>query len=263
MIALGVGLAAYPLVSGAVARRHASEVIQSYDEAVQALDGKQLDAARAAARSYNDRLTQTDSPAAEDARAGQVDLLDAGTVLGSISIPKIDVELPIYDSTDADALLKGVGHVEGTSYPVGGADTHCVLTGHRGLAEAGLFTDLDELAVGDYFYLRVMDETLAYRVDQIKIVEPQCIDDLAIVPGGDYCTLVTCTPYAINTHRLLVRGVRVPYTEAEDTAEVSAPPQTPHSDTRAKRAAGILPWCAVALGAVLLLFGLRRKGENQ
>ena len=135
-----------------------------------------------------------------------------GESLGYITIPKIDVNLPIYEGTSDDVLVKGVGHLEGSSYPLGGAGTHSVLTGHRGMAEAVLFTDLDKLGEGDRFYLHIMDEVLAYQVDQVKVVEPENTEDLEIIPGGDYCTLVTCTPYAINTHRMLVRGAvcRIP-----------------------------------------------------
>ena len=140
-----------------------------------------------------------------------MDLTGVGESIGYITIPKIDAELPIYEGSSAEVLQKGVGHMEQSSYPVGGEGTHSVLTGHRGLPDAELFTRLDELEIGDKFYLHVLDEILAYQVDQIKVVEPNETGDLDIIPGEDYCTLVTCTPYAINTHRLLVRGVRTAY----------------------------------------------------
>lgn len=130
-------------------------------------------------------------------------------VLGYITIPKIDVSLPIYQGTDESVLQKSVGHVEGTSYPAGGKSTHSVLAGHRGLPSAKLFTDLDKLEVGDRFTLQVQGETLIYEVDRIVVVKPDEMEYLAVVEGEDYCTLLTCTPYGINTHRLLVRGKRV------------------------------------------------------
>jgi len=134
-------------------------------------------------------------------------------VMGYIKIPKIDVEIPIYHGTSNKVLQKGVGHFENSSLPVGGESTHSILSAHRGLPSSRLFTDLDQLEEGDMFYIYVLDKVLAYRVDQIKVVEPSNIENLKIVDNEDYITLVTCTPYAINTHRLLVRGTRVEYNE--------------------------------------------------
>ena len=153
-----------------------------------------------------------------------LDLVDVGESIGFIEIPKIDVYLPIYSGTNEDVLQKGVGHLAESSYPIGGTSTHSVLTGHRGLPSAVLFTDLDKLEEGDVFYLHVLDEVLAYKVDQIKVVLPEETQDIGIVEGKDYCTLVTCTPYAINTHRLLVRGERdrVHPAGGADRAECSA-----------------------------------------
>ena len=202
-----------------------------------------------------------------------MDLIDVGESLGYITIPKIDVNLPIYEGTDDDVLLKGVGHLEGSSYPLGGESTHSVLTGHRGLAEAVLFTDLDKMQEGDCFYLHIMDEVLAYQVDQVKVVEPDRTEDLEIIPGGDYCTLVTCTPYAINTHRMLVRGTRVPY-NGED--EETATPQTIQyqalrTGNVVKRIVDALPWISVtgsiiiggeALLLLLLLHRCKKREEE-
>ena len=151
-----------------------------------------------------------------------LDLVDVGESIGFIEIPKIDVYLPIYSGTGEDVLQKGVGHLAESSYPIGGTSTHSVLTGHRGLPSAVLFTDLDKLEEGDVFYLHVLDEVLAYKVDQIKVVLPEETQDIGIVEGKDYCTLVTCTPYAINTHRLLVRGERTEYIPPEELAEQNA-----------------------------------------
>ena len=130
--------------------------------------------------------------------------------MGSVSIPKINVTLPIYHGTDKEILQIGVGHIEGTSLPVGGANTHCAISGHRGLTSSKLFTDIDQLAEGDVFKLSVLGETLTYEVDQIRIVLPDELNDLKIERDQDYCTLITCTPYGVNTHRLLVRGHRIP-----------------------------------------------------
>jgi sortase A len=139
-----------------------------------------------------------------------------------VEIPSISVKLPIYHGTDEGVLQVAVGHIEGSSLPVGGPSTHCVLSGHRGLPSAKLFTDLDQLVEGDYFMLQVLDETLTYEVDQILIVEPNDLEPLAIEEGKDYCTLVTCTPYGINTQRLLVRGHRVANLEEAEEVRVTA-----------------------------------------
>jgi len=136
--------------------------------------------------------------------------------MGSIEIPKIHVDLAIYHGTGDEALSSGAGHLRGTSLPVGGENTHAVISGHRGLPSAKLFTDLDQLENGDVFYIHVLNENLEYQVDQIKTVLPTDLDDLEIVPGGDYVTLMTCTPYGVNTHRLLIRGTRIPYDRVKD-----------------------------------------------
>jgi sortase A len=136
-------------------------------------------------------------------------------IMSYIDIPKIDVFLPVYHGTEANTLENGVGHLEGSSLPIGGESTHCVLSAHTGLNHAKLFTDLTELQNGDLFFLQTLGETLAYEVDQILVVEPYDCSALGVEPGKDYCTLVTCTPYGVNSHRLLVRGKRVPYEEAE------------------------------------------------
>lgn len=257
MILSGIGVASYPVISNMVAQRHASTAIQNYDETVHSMDTEKLDAAKEAARRYNQQLgSALDRDAAgeaEDTGTSYVDLIDVGESLGYITIPKIDVNLPIYEGTSDDVLLKGVGHLEGSSYPLGGESTHSVLTGHRGLAEAVLFTDLDKLQEGDKFYLHIMDEVLAYQVDQVKVVLPEETDDLTIVQGQDYCTLVTCTPYAINTHRMLVRGIRVPYNGEEETGDTPqvVQYQALHTGTVVKRIVDAWPWISVT-GSVII-----------
>lgn len=277
MILSGIGVASYPVISNMVAQRHASTAIQNYDETVQSMDTEKLDAAKEAARRYNEQLgSALDRDAAgeaEDTGTSYVDLIDVGESLGYITIPKIDVNLPIYEGTSDDVLLKGVGHLEGSSYPLGGESTHSVLTGHRGLAEAVLFTDLDKLQEGDKFYLHIMDEVLAYQVDQVKVVLPEETDDLTIVQGQDYCTLVTCTPYAINTHRMLVRGTRVPYNREEETGDTPqvVQYQALHTGTVVKRIVDAWPWISVtgsviiggeALLLLLLLHRCKKREED-
>ena len=277
MILSGIGVASYPVISNMVAQRHASMAIQNYDETVHSMDTEKLDAAKEAARRYNQQLGNAlDRDAtgeAEDTGTSYVDLIDVGESLGYITIPKIDVNLPIYEGTSDDVLLKGVGHLEGSSYPLGGESTHSVLTGHRGLAEAVLFTDLDKLQEGDKFYLHIMDEVLAYQVDQVKVVLPEETDDLTIVQGQDYCTLVTCTPYAINTHRMLVRGIRVPYNGEEETGDTPqvVQYQALHTGTVVKRIVDAWPWISVtgsviiggeALLLLLLLHRCKKREED-
>ena len=256
MILSGIGVASYPVISNAVAQRHASEAIQNYDDTVKSMDTEKLDAAKEAARRYNQQLdsaVERDAAGeAEDTGTSYVDLVDVGESLGYITIPKIDVNLPIYEGTSDDVLQRGVGHLEGSSYPLGGESTHSVLTGHRGLPEAVLFTDLDKLEEGDCFYLHILDETLAYQVDQIKVVEPEHTEDLDITAGQDYCTLVTCTPYAINTHRMLVRGTRIPYNGEEETNTPQAVQyQALRTGTVVKRVVDAWPWIAVT-GSIVI-----------
>lgn len=170
------------------------------------------------AKKYNAKLTgviREDAFSLTDRKSGSQDseymnLLNVNGIIGYVEIPSIDVYLQIYHTTSQDVLQKGAGHLEGSALPVGGLGTHTVITAHRGLPQAKLFTDLDQLQIGDYFCFHVLGETLAYQVDQIKVVEPTDTEPLNAVPGKDYATLMTCTPYGINSHRLLVRGIRVP-----------------------------------------------------
>ena len=191
-----------------------------------ALDNASYDAIWDAARQYNRNLCSRSNSffLSEEQKAEYERLLDISGqgIMGYIEIPEIDVSLPIYHGTEDPVLQVAVGHLEWTSLPVGGESTHCVLSGHRGLPSAKLFTNLDKLREGDTFLLRVLDETLTYEVDQILIVEPQDTAALEIVEGQDYCTLVTCTPYGINTHRLLVRGHRIDNIEEAKTVRVTA-----------------------------------------
>ncbi|MCR4647429.1 MAG: class C sortase [Oscillospiraceae bacterium] len=214
MILLLVGLSVllYPAISAYINSKHASRVVANYQDTVDNADEKRIAELRTAAEDYNRSLmADPDAFFFPDRLSGYRNTLDiTGTgIMGNIAIDRIKVELPLYHGTDESVLQVGAGHIEGTSLPVGGAGTHCVLSGHRGLPSARLFTDLDQLEVGDTFTLNVLDEVLTYQIDQIRIVLPTEYSDLLPVPGEDLCTLVTCTPYGINTHRLLVRGKRI------------------------------------------------------
>ena len=212
MLIVGLSVLLYPSISTYVNSKNASRVVAKYQEAVDNASDEQLAQMFAAADDYNKRLSEKSgafyNPALVNGYLTTLDITGTG-IMGKITINKLKVELPIYHGTDPAVLQIGVGHLEGSSLPVGGEGTHCVLSGHRGLPSARLFTDLDQLEVGDTFTLDVLDRTLMYQVDQIKIVLPTVTEDLQTVKDEDYCTLVTCTPYGINTHRLLVRGKRV------------------------------------------------------
>lgn len=209
----GLSLLLYPSVSNYWNSLHSTRAIASYAEEVANLDETRYDHLWQSARAYNQSLTtRENSYLLSDAQEAEyLSLLDVSGqgVMGYIEIPAIDVSLPVYHGTEESVLQIAVGHLDWSSLPVGGAGTHCVLSGHRGLPSAKLFTNLDKLVEGDIFLLRVLDEVLTYQVDQILIVEPQETKSLQISPGEDLCTLVTCTPYGINTHRLLVRGHRI------------------------------------------------------
>lgn len=209
---IGIFLILYPTVSEHINAMHQSKAIQSYNDITDTMSSEQHDKMIEAAREYNRRLSSAENPIIEpDKVAGYYSTLDiTGTgIMGYLTIEKIKVELPIYHSVNDNVLQIAVGHLPGTSLPVGGKGTHTVMSGHRGLPSARLFTDLDKLEPGDIFYITVLSDVLTYQVDQIKTVKPYEIDDLKTAPDKDYCTLFTCTPYGINSHRLLVRGVRI------------------------------------------------------
>ena len=210
---VGLSLLLYPSVSDYWNSFHQSQAITQYAQGVAKLDDGTYERLWTQAQRYNQALTtKADryalSPQEEADYNTQLDVTGDG-VMGYVEIPAIRCSLPICHGTDEAVLQRAVGHIAGSSLPVGGAGSHCVLSGHRGLPSAKLFSNLDQMVEGDTFFLRVLDETLAYEVDQILIVDLQDLSALALVPGQDYCTLVTCTPYGVNTHRLLVRGHRV------------------------------------------------------
>ena len=219
---VGLSLLLYPSVSDYWNSFHQSRAIATYAEQVANIDNDIYAQLWEDARAYNQTLVgkQNRFQISEVERETYESLLNVGGngIIGYIEIAKIGCSLPIYHGTDEGVLQIAVGHIEGTSLPTGGESTHCVVSGHRGLPSAKLFTDLDKLIPGDTFVLRVLDETMTYEVDQILIVEPHELDALQIEEGKDYCTLVTCTPYGINTHRLLVRGHRV--ANAEEAVQI-------------------------------------------
>ena len=215
MILTGLSLLLYPIVSDYLRNLAFRRVISDYAADVEPMDEEKNAELLAAARTYNERLAGKVGPllALSDEEQAQYNSLlkiDSTGIMGYLSIPQVNISLPIYHGIDAGVLQSGVGHLESTSLPIGGPGTHAVLTAHTGLPSAKLFTNIDRLAEGDTFTLRVLKETLTYQVDQIQVVLPEQTDALLIQPGEDCCTLVTCTPYGVNTHRLLVRGHRVP-----------------------------------------------------
>ncbi|MDE6895051.1 MAG: class C sortase [Lachnospiraceae bacterium] len=208
----GIGILLYPSVSDWWNSMHATRAIASYVTAVEDLSGQEREAMLEAAREYNSRLANgVNFTLTDEQRAEYDSLLDiTGTgIMGYVQITSIGVNLPVYHSVDEAVLQIAVGHIPGSSLPVGGERTHAILSGHRGLPSAKLFSDLDQIVEGDTFTLNIMDQTITYMVDQIRIVLPEETDELAITDGKDYCTLVTCTPYGVNTHRMLVRGKRI------------------------------------------------------
>ena len=213
ILVAGLSLLVYPSLSDYWNSFTQSKVIVDYTKQIENLDTEKYDRILQEAYAYNESLIDRRNQylLSEEQKAEYNELLNVSGIgiMGYIEIPAISVTLPVYHGTDDSVLQIAIGHLEWTSLPVGGESTHCVLSGHRGLPSAKLFSDLDKLAVGDVFVLRVLDEVLTYEVDQIHIVEPHETESLLIEEGKDYCTLVTCTPYGINTHRILVRGYRI------------------------------------------------------
>ena len=209
---IGISVLLYPAFSNYWNSKTSSRAIVDYEAVLQYMEPEDYSAIFQTAYDYNAALYQTEYPFRDHKTVpGYYDTLkiEGTDIIGYVKIDKIGVELPVYHGTSDRVLNKGVGHLEGSSLPVGGENTHSVMSAHRGLPSAKLFTDLDRLEIGDTFQIIVLDQVLTYQVDQIKIITPREIDDLQIVEGMDYCTLFTCTPYGINTHRLLVRGIRI------------------------------------------------------
>ena len=256
---VALGLLLYPLVGELLSEKYHSDVETAYTAAIKDTDDAELTAQREAAEQYNAMLsgatiTEGGASAPPLAYAQQ---LTVGGVMAYVDIPKINIYLPIQHGTDADTLERAVGHVVGTSLPVGGSSTHAVLSAHSGLASSKLFSDIDQLAVGDTVYIHVLGDTLAYKVDSIHTVLPTDTSLLQIEDGKDLVTLVTCTPFGVNTHRLLVRGHRVPYTP-EQEAEAAETQKAASSWTR-----HYLTGLAIGIGTAAVVGGgyflIRRK----
>ena len=268
---LSLGLTLYPVISNFVNQKYASEIHTAYQEVIQQTDNTELLKAHELAVSYNRAITPgstTEEAYSQEALLAASEDYDsqlnigADGIMGYVEIPKISVNLPIYHGTGNDSLDRGVGHLLGSSLPVGGEDTHCILTGHSGLASQKMFTDLEQLEVTDVFYLNVLGEILAYQVEEINTVLPHDTSLLGITSGEDYCTLVTCTPYGVNTHRLLVRGTRIPYEEAEVLVEEVMQEEPPKSSWEQKYLQGLFLGVFTALGlavAIVSIIKIRRK----
>lgn len=212
LLLVGLSVMLYPTVSNWWNSRVQSYAVAEYNQVVEQMDDSEKEKMLAAAHAYNASLNQIYAPFENyDQIPGYEETLNISStgIMGYISIPEIKVELPIYHGTSAEVLNVAVGHLQGSSLPVGGTDTHAVISAHRGLPSAKLFSDLDQISEGDTFTITILDEILTYEVERILIVKPEEIDKLAVIPGGDYVTLMTCTPYGINTHRLLVRAHRI------------------------------------------------------
>ena len=247
----GILIVAYPTFSDWWNSFHQTRAIVSYMNRVSDIDEAEADAMFAQAEAYNAGLVENTARfvMSDDERAvynSILDLTDTG-IMGYVEVPKVHINLPIYHGMDDSVLQVAVGHLEGSSLPVGGIGTHAALTGHRGLPSARLFTDLDQLVLGDRFVITVLNRTMTYEIDQIRIVLPSQLEDLAIDPGMDYCTLITCTPYGINTHRLLLRGHRV----ENDPAFVEVKP-----DAVQIRTSIVAPLIAIPMLTITLLWVL-------
>lgn len=246
----GVALLLYPTFADWWNSFHQSRAVASYMDSVSELDTERYEEILAEADAYNQKLAETgivwtlDEEQLEEYNE-QLNINESG-IMGYIDIPKISITLPVYHGIDEEVLQVAIGHIAGSSLPVGGKSTHCIVSGHRGLPSARLFTDLDKLVDGDTFTMTVLNRTVTYQVDQIRIVEPTDLSDLQIKEGKDYCTLVTCTPYGINTHRMLVRGHRV--ANAQGDAPVIA-------DAMQIETIYIAPFLAVPI-LILLVIGM-------
>lgn len=220
---LGLTILLYPVVSMLISSIFQTKVIKNYNYSVEQMEKDKMDKELQKAQEYNDKIksvTEIIKDPFTDKNSsipsGYKEILDVNGVIGYIEIPKININVPIYHGSTDDVLAMGIGHLETTGFPIGGLGNHSVLSGHRGLPTAKMFTDLDKMEVGDDFFIHVLDQTLEYKVDQIKVIDPSDTSDLMPVPDKDYVTLLTCTPLGINSHRLIVRGERVEYNDSEN-----------------------------------------------
>ena len=275
VLVLALGLMMYPIISVMYNERHQAQIHTAYQEEVEQVDTSAIKQAKELAIAYNEALVpgvqMSDAysneailQAAEDYKS-QLDLTGRG-IMGYVQIPTIQVHLPIFHGTADSTLERGVGHLLGSSLPIGGANTHTVLTAHSGMASNKMFSDLDVLEIGDVFYLEVLGEKLAYQVDQIKTVLPHDTTYLGISQGEDHCTLVTCTPFGVNTHRLLVRGVRIPYEEAEAVVEEHEQREQKTESTweqEYEKAVMIAIGVVIVIGIIIFIIWLFRRHQNE
>lgn len=266
LLIMGLGIMCYPFISNILSKKEQIQTINEYKK-ISMNYKSEVSSLIEEARIYNKNLTTstiTDvftNPKEEESKEYK-NILNIGKdgVMAYIEIPKIKEEIPIYHGTSTKTLQKGVGHLEGSSYPVGGESTHAVLSAHRGLPSAKLFTDLDQLEKGDQFYIHILEETLAYEVEEIEIIEPFDTEKLTLKTGCDYITLVTCHPYAINTHRLLVRGKRVEYKE-ENVVKNASLATTGNSDLIFK--IGFLLAIAIVIGIIYFLIKINIENQKE
>ncbi|MGG6797044.1 UNVERIFIED_CONTAM: class C sortase [Streptococcus canis] len=264
---VGVLVLAFPIASQLLYYQASHANINAFKKTVTTIDRTEIQRRLDLAKAYNASLSGTNSQATQPVlrdpysdhqkKAGRAEyarMLEVREQIGHVTIPKINQDLPIYAGSGEENLQRGVGHLEGTSLPVGGASTHAVLTAHRGLPTARLFTDLDKMRRGDRFYIEHLGGKLAYQVDDIKVITPDRLEELSIVPDEDYVTLLTCTPYMINSHRLLVRGKRIPYKESVE-----------HKDQELGQQSQVKVYGFMILGPVLSLFLLwyRKRKKKQ
>lgn len=259
----GLSLLLYPTVSDRWNRMHQSRAITAYAEAAASLDDADYEKILVDAHAYNEALAAQGggvelAPEKREQYEAMLNITGLG-IMGYIDIPKIDCHLPIYHGTSEGVLQTAIGHLSGSSLPVGGESTHCVLSGHRGLPSARLFTDLDQIVEGDLFMVCVLDEILTYEVDQILVVLPEDTEALAIEPGKDLCTLVTCTPYGVNSHRMLVRGRRTDTLSEEEAQRVTA--DAVQIETPLVVSVAAVPMILVL--TVSLIYGARRRKRRK
>lgn len=257
-IILGVGIFLYPSISNYLAEKNHIDIIRNYDDLIVKIDEEKINEEKEKAKIYNENLSG--DPVHDPFVIGSgyalpenyKEVLNVGDdgVMGYVEIPKISVYLPIYHGTSDDVLEKGVGHIQNTSVPIGGKSAHSVLTGHTGLPNAELFTRLDELGIGDIFYIHVLDDVLTYKVFETKVILPDKIDELQILNGKDYITLVTCTPYGVNSHRLLVKAERVEYEEYSVTKSTT---DNEGTDTKKESSSKHYYLTGTQIGIVLLV----------
>lgn len=266
---IGMGITFYPVVSKTWNQYRDSRLISDYEEAVRTIPEDRYESILREAREYNEQHLSNNIVDAFNQDIGDYILTHpydtllnptGNMIMGSVEIPKINVSLPIYHGIGSDVLEKGIGHIEGTSLPIGGANTHTVLAGHRGLPGRQLLTDLDQVDLNDFLYLKILNETLAYKVDQVTVVEPHETKGLAIETGQDLVTIVTCTPYGVNSHRLLVRGHRIPYVEQEkEIYEALNTPETGREERLLMMGLGVF---AILVIFMLLVQKLRSRRQG-